>query len=501
MDAVPGAECGVVSSFPTESCMTMRLVCALCVGSLALLNVPLLLGAEWHRWRGPNGDSISDEATPLSPWPAQGPPRLWTNSVGTGFSSIVVSQGRLFTLGNSNETDTVFCLAADTGHVVWSHSYACPLAPDSYEGGPSATPAVDGDRVYTLSKFGHLFCFDAVTGTIRWQTNLTDGLGIPGPTRGFAGSPLIVGEKLLLNAGGHGLALNKTNGSVIWLSNTNRCGYSSPVFYANDGAPAIIMFSENRVVKTQLADGTLLWSHPWRPPFGMNISDILVFNGDFFITSYGLGAALLDVVGTSSAVVWTRSDFSTILSPGLLIGNYLYAFHDTQATPGEGKLACLDMTTGELAWSTNMWVGSLISADGKLIILTGQGELVLAETNAAAYAELARAPVLEGRCWTMPSLSGGQLYCRNAAGDVVALALGPTEIVRPGLQIARAADPVRLRLTWPTNSVGFQLQAADQLIFDTDWSAAGSSPATDGGLNVVETNVAGDRRFFRLRKP
>ncbi|MBI2929142.1 MAG: PQQ-binding-like beta-propeller repeat protein [Verrucomicrobia bacterium] len=472
-----------------------------CAGLLWVASAWAMIAADWPQWRGPNRDGTSAEVIGFSAWPAEGPSRLWAAAVGTGFSSLAVSQGRVFTLGNANETDTVFCLSADTGKVLWSHSYACALDPNLHEGGPSATPAVEGERVYTLSKFGHLFCFDATTGTVQWRTNLIEDLGILKPEWGFAGSPFIAGDKLLLNAGGHGLALDKLTGAVVWLSNTSRAGYSSPVPYEHDGVPAIVMFSQRRVVGAAVEDGRLLWSHAWGTQYDMNIADILLFNGDFFITSFNRSAALLNVLGSSSALVWQKRNLSTILSPGVLLGQHLYAFHDDSDTPAEGELRCLDLTTGDLAWSKPMWTGSLISADNKLIILAGNGELILAEVNPSAYVELARARALEGRCWTPPALADGRLYCRNAGDDVVALALAAAPAPPPELHVARTSGPDRLRLAWPRAASGFRLEATDRLTASTTWAEVSIVPIVEGEQHVVQIEPLLGQQLYRLRKP
>ena len=469
-------------------------------GLLWVASVWAVMAADWPHWRGPNRDGISGEMIGASAWPTEGPARLWTASVGTGFSSLAVSQGRVFTLGNANETDTVFCLSADTGKVLWSHSYACPLDPNLHEGGPSATPTVEAERVYTLSKFGHLFCFDATTGTVQWRTNLIQDLGIQKPEWGFAGSPFIAGDKLILNAGGHGLALDKLTGTVIWLSNTSRAGYSSPVPYEHDGVPAVVMFSQRRVVSAAVEDGRLLWSHAWGTQYDMNIADILLFNGDFFITSFNRSAALLNVVGSSSALVWQKRNLSTILSPGVLLGHHLYAFHDDSDTPAEGELRCLDLTTGDLAWSMPMWTGSLVSADNKLIILAGNGELVLAEANPSAYVELARPRVLDGSCWTPPALADGRLYCRNAVGGVVALALAAAPPPPPELQVVWTTGPEHIRLAWPRAASGFRLEATDRLTANSAWAEVSAVPIIEGEQHAVQIEPLLGQQFYRLRK-
>jgi len=475
----------------------------ICFGGLGLATVLTGVNAsEWSRWRGPNGTSVSDESLAIAPWSPSGPQVLWTNHAGIGFSSMAISQGRVFTLGNSNDTDTVFCFSTDTGGELWRFSYPSALDPNLYEGGPGSTPTVDETRVYTLGKFGDLICFDAASGTVAWRKNLTSDFGIRQPIWGFAGSPLIEGEKLILNAGGHGLAVNKTNGLVIWLSNTNRGGYSSPVPYDDpDGGRAVVMFSERRAVAARVADGQLLWQHPWSTPFDMNIPDVTVFNGDFLLTSHTRAGTLLDVVGGSAALVWRTNALTTVLSPGVVAGSHLYAFSDDEDTPGEGNLLCLDLASGEVRWSVTLMVGSLISADNKLIILTGDGELILAQADPASYVELARARVLTGRCWTLPALSGGTLYCRNAAGDIVALALAANSDPPPMLQIDRLGGNGRVRLTWPTNAAEFRLETTGGLALDSLWTNAPGSPLIQGAAYVLEADPGGGAGYFRLRKP
>ena len=134
-------------------------------------------------------------------WPAAGPQVLWKAAVGKGFSSFAVSDGRVYAMGNRDNADRVFCLDAATGKEVWKHTYPCKLEPLSYEGGPSSTPTVDGDRVYSLSKFGHCFCLDARTGQVVWSRTFEPPATTDDDYRvwwGFAGSPLVVGDKLVL---------------------------------------------------------------------------------------------------------------------------------------------------------------------------------------------------------------------------------------------------------------------------------------------------------------
>ncbi len=181
--------------------------------------------ADWYRWRGPDLNGISTETGWQTQWPAEGPKQLWKAAVGVGFSSMSISQGRVYTMGNDGDaTDTVWCLDAATGAPVWKHSYPCPLDPKYYEGGTSSTPTVDGDRVYTMSRKGDLFCLDAAKGKVLWSKNIPADLGSEVPTWGFAGSPLVEGDLLILDIGTAGLALNKKTGAVIWHSGNGAAG-------------------------------------------------------------------------------------------------------------------------------------------------------------------------------------------------------------------------------------------------------------------------------------
>ena len=143
--------------------------------------------ADWPIYRGVNHDGISSETDWKSDWPESGPKVLWRGTVGTGYSSIVISEGRAYTMGNQGdakdpdkgpETDTVYCLDAVKGEVLWKHSYPCALQPLYYEGGALSTPSVDGGVVYTLSKMGDLFCFDAVNGRSEVAGQCEPGSGL-----------------------------------------------------------------------------------------------------------------------------------------------------------------------------------------------------------------------------------------------------------------------------------------------------------------------------------
>lgn len=372
--------------------------------------------ADWYRWRGPDLNGISKESGWSTAWPREGPRQLWKTSVGTGFSSVSVSNGRLYTMGNYNDRDTVYCFNADTGAQLWKHAYVCPTDPNLYEGGPNATPTIDGNAVFTFSRKGHLFAFEAESGKVIWSKNLHDELGLEVPDWGFSGSPLVEGKLLIVNAGTGGTAVDKTTGNVVWSSGKGSAGYSSPVVFNPGTVRGVLMFSTKELVAVNAVNGQPLWRHPWATAYGVNAAEPLLLGDRIFISSgYNQGCALLQIRGNAVSVLWQNRNMRNHFNSSVAWQGFVYGFD-------ESELKCLDLQNGAVKWSERgLGKGSLIAADGKLIVLSESGELVVAEGSQAAFKPLARAQVLGGKCWTAPVLSNGRIFCRNARGDLVCL--------------------------------------------------------------------------------
>ncbi|MBP7827897.1 MAG: PQQ-like beta-propeller repeat protein [Verrucomicrobia bacterium] len=370
--------------------------------------------ADWPRWRGPELNGISRETGWLTSWPDGGPKVLWKARVGTGFSSFAIAQGRAYTMGNANDTDSVFCFDAATGRVIWRHDYPAPLDANSYEGGTSATPTVDGDRVYTLSKRGVMFCLDAAKGTVIWTKPLAEELGAAMPTWGFAGSVLVEGDLLLVNVGSTGTALQKDNGTVVWSHGTGEAGYATPVPFTSAGTRAAVLFTREHVVAVTVADGKELWRYPWKTRYDVNAADPILAGDQVFVSSgYNRGASVIQITGSTAEKVWENRNMRNHFNSCVRWEGHLYGVDETE-------LRCLVWDTGEVKWSDRKFgKGSLMLADGHLIALSEKGELMVAPARPTEFKPLARAQVIGGKCWTTPVLANGRIYCRNAAGDVV----------------------------------------------------------------------------------
>ena len=322
-------------------------------------------------------------------------------------------------MGNSQNSDTVFCFDAGTGKVLWRHSYACDAQPLSYEGGPGSTPTVDGGRVFTFSKSGDLFCFDGETGRVAWSKKFDLWPFHTGDWRvnwRYAGSPLVMGEYLFLSVGQAGMALNKNDGTVVWQSAAGHPGYSSPVPFRTPTGQALAFFSAHAVYGVNSLSGQQLWTVPWQTLWDLNAADPVISGGKMFVSSgNGVGCALFDISATPPRELWRNTNISNTLNSSVLWKGLLFGFSDTH-------LSCIAWDSGEEKWrTTDLHKGSLTLVGDKLLLLGETGKLVVAEPTGDGYQPLAEARVLTGRCWITPVLSGGRLYVRNAAGDVVCL--------------------------------------------------------------------------------
>jgi outer membrane protein assembly factor BamB len=382
--------------------------------------------ADSSHWRGPAGDGIFDhETTWTSQWPKSGPKVLWTAKVNLGYSAIAVSENRAYTLGNFEGDDLIQCLDATTGKPVWSKKYPQDLVPKYNPGGPNAPPVIEGSLLYTFSKQGLVACWDKATGEPRWTTNLATETKAPMPTWGFSSAPVIVGDRLFLNANQSGVALDKNTGKILWNSPPLSCGYAAAVPLICRDQPALALFGHQAMHIVSQADGKVLWKVDWPTRFGENSADPLVIDGKLYLSSWwGEGAALFDSEKESTQPIWTNKDFQNHINPPVLHQGHLYGFDGpVHKKKIKSHLRCLDAKTGKTLWSHPDLRGSLILSNGKLIILTHDGTLIIAKATPGGYQELARHEGLGKRTWAPPLLHQGKLYLRDADGTATCLDL------------------------------------------------------------------------------
>jgi outer membrane protein assembly factor BamB len=326
----------------------------------------------------------------------------------------------------------VYCLDFGTGKQLWRHSYPCQagLYP-----GPRATPLAADGAVYTLSRNGLALCMDANSGKVIWQRDLPRDANVVVPRWGLGTSLVPEGGWLLLNAGRHGMALERRTGATVWQSPRALCGYASPVLLDANGERRMVCFGQQAVYGVGVKTGRLLWSHPWVSRLDEHSSDPVVWKEQVFVTSvYGKGCAMLRTDGNSCRQVWLNQSMACKFSTPYLLDGRLYGVHGNTGA-GEGMLRCLDFSDGRTVWEHNLGrLSSLAVAGGRFIILTEAGTVIVARAGAEGYRELARGQVsglgsdrdkaTKGKCWTAPVLCRGRLFIRTDRGDLACVDLG-----------------------------------------------------------------------------
>lgn len=382
----------------------------------------------WPNWMGPDHSGVSTQTGWSEDWPAEGLPQLWERRIGVGFSSMSIVDDRLFTMGHVDGVEFVWALDAKTGDEFWSHTYPSPLVDNLHEGGPGATPTVDGEFVYTLGKGGQLFCLHAATGKVEWSKDLQDDLEVPLAEWGFNSSPYILGDQLILE-GGRVVSYSKASGEKNWQTAQHSAGYGSATSFQWNGETLIATLDCDGLRIVQATDGVEVDFYDWESPFGTNSTTPIVHDGLIYISSgYNVGCGLFRLDDNRRLVrLYSNRDMRNHFNNSILLDGYLYGFDGNSNLGRVVQLTCMNFSTGAVAWNQRgLGCGSLMIADGKLLMLSEDGQLVLARATPEKYEELARSDFLEGRCWTVPVLLDGRVYGRNATGRLVCVELPGT---------------------------------------------------------------------------
>jgi outer membrane protein assembly factor BamB len=370
---------------------------------------------DWPQWRGPNRDGRSAETGLLKDWPAGGPPLAWkTGGAGEGYSSFSVANGRLYTLGAHDVREYVIAFDAASGKRLWETENGSRFENDRGSG-PRATPTVDGDRLYAYGASGDLSALDAASGKRLWHVNVLTKFGGSNINWGLSESPLVLADRILVNAGGPIVALRKTDGSQIWKTDLREpAGYSSAVLHELGGIREAIFFTHEGVNGVDVNSGRRLWSYDDVANNVANIATPIVRDNRVFVSSdYGTGAALLELTaagdGISAKQVYFTRDMRNHHASSVLVGEHLYGF-------SSAILTAMHFNTGQVAWrDRSVGKGSLVFADERLYLFSEGGTVGLAEANPSAYREHGRFQIRTGNLptWSHPVVSGGKLFLRD----------------------------------------------------------------------------------------
>lgn len=374
-------------------------------------------GGEWPQWRGSNRDGVSGESGLLKQWPAEGPPLVWKTSVaGQGYSSLSMSGGRIFTQGARGDREFVIAIDVATGKLLWETVSGRRFGNNRGDG-PRGTPTLDGDRLYALGANGDLSCLEVSTGRKIWAVNLLEEFGGSNTRWGISESPLVLGDRVLVNAGGPEasiVALNKMDGSLIWKSQSDKAGYSSAVPLEINGVTQAIFFTGIRALGVDVEDGRLLWEYQKVSNRTANIATPIVRGNRVFISSdYGTGCVLLELKSNGNGItaeeIYFNQNMKNHHSSSILVGDVLYGY-------SSAILTALRFDTGEVLWKNrSVGKGSLVYAEGHLYCFSENGVVGLVEASPEGYREKGRFSIPQGALpsWSHPVVSDGRLYLRD----------------------------------------------------------------------------------------
>jgi outer membrane protein assembly factor BamB len=372
---------------------------------------------DWPQWRGRNRDGISGEKGLLKSWPQGGPKLVWTaKGAGDGYSSFSVAGGKLYTLGARGGTEYLMAFDEATGRKLWEVANGARFSNDRGDG-PRGTPTVSNGQVYAYGASGDLAALDAATGKTIWKINVIQQLGGRNITWGLSESPLVLSDRVLVNAGGPKasiIAVSRKDGTTLWKSESDEAGYSSAILHEFGGVPQAIFFTARRGVAVDTRDGRLLWSYDRAANDTANAATpIARGNKVFFSSDYGTGAGLVELTASGKTIsareVYFTREMRNHHSSSVLIADHLYGFSGN-------VLAAMQFDTGQVAWrDRSVGKGSLVAADDRLYLFSETGVVGLAEINPTAYREHGRFQIRTGSLptWTHPVVANGKLFLRD----------------------------------------------------------------------------------------
>ncbi len=391
-------------------------------------------GLDWPSYRGPNGDGATK--APLGKaWDSAGPKQVWKVGADNGFSSVVVSGGYAATLVTRDfeGSATEHCVVLDpaTGKELW----AMPLKLAKYQGGgdsgtgdnkggdgPRSTPSISGGKVYAYGANLDLYCFDAKTGKEVWSKDVAGDYKGKNISWSNATSPVIEGDLVIVGGGGKGssfLAFDKERGTLKWKEGDDTITHATPTVATLLGERQVIFFMKSGLVSLSPKNGKILWQQPYK--FNVSTAASPVVSGEIVYCSagYGVGSAAFEVKKSGTKYETTElwrvegDGMNNHWSTPVAYNGYLYGMFGFKKY-GEAPVKCVDIKTGKEMWSKEGFgPGNLIVSGDKLLALSDKGELVMISAETKAYTELARADVLDGKCWSTPTLAGGFIFARS----------------------------------------------------------------------------------------
>ncbi|MEK7832891.1 MAG: PQQ-binding-like beta-propeller repeat protein [Acidobacteriota bacterium] len=375
-------------------------------------------GANWSGFRGPRRDGVIHSVGGVriqTDWSQSKPVEMWRKPIGPGWSSFAVRGNFIYTQEQRGNDEIVACYNLATGEPVWRHRDAARFYESNAGAGPRATPTLSNGRVYTFGATGILNALNARDGSVVWSRNAASDTKTKIPAWGFASSPLVVGNVVVVAASGVLAAYDAATGQPRWQGPADKGGYSSPQLVTINGVAQILLLNGEGATSVAPADGKLLWKHEWPgdgivQPVVIAGSDVLIGSGSG-MTGVGLRriAVALGDAGWSIQERWTSNGLKPYYNDFVVHKGNAFGFDG-------GILACVGLEDGKRKWKGGRYghgQAIVLPDQDMLLVLSEEGDLALVKATPDQFTELARFKAIEGKTWNHPVLVGDQLLVRN----------------------------------------------------------------------------------------
>ncbi len=368
--------------------------------------------AEWPGFRGSNRDGMVTGIKIATDWVKSPPAELWRRSVGPGCSSFAIHGTLLFTQEQRGEYEMVTCYNLNTGEPLWNHGDSARFW-DSHAGaGPRSTPTLSNGRVYTMGGTGILNVLDERDGKLIWSRNAASDAKVKVLTWGFAGSPLVVGNLVIVSLSGKIAGYNIENGDPVWFGTDGGNSYSSPHQVTIAGIQQVLLMSQAGAISIEPESGKPLWNYDWQMTDRI-LQPTVIGEGDLLIVGETQAVRRIKVTlnqGTWSVKeLWESDQIKANFNDFIIHKGFAYGFDGP-------SIACIDIKDGSRKWKGSPYRGfTILLADQDLIlVLTEKGDLALVKATPDQFIELARIPAIKGKTWNHPAMVGDVVVVRNA---------------------------------------------------------------------------------------
>jgi len=387
---------------------------------------------SFPQFLGPSRDCKIPGPNLATDWDAEPPKKLWRQPIGAAWSGFVVASQRAVTQEQRGEDEAVVCYDLQTGAVLWLHTDAGYYKTTIAGEGPRATPTIHDGKVYTLGATGVLNCLDLATGKPVWQRHIAidaeldldapvDQSGMSANRNkakewGYASSPLIVDDKVVVSAGGENgkslFAYDTASGEPVWSGGNSRAGYSSARLAKLHGETQILIFNQDGLAAHSPQNGSVAWEFDWGVPYP-HVSMPVSLPGNRVLLSlgYGKGSKLLQVDfdgGVFSATeLWKSIRMKAKFTNLVFHDGHIFGLDD-------GMFACIDAERGRRQWKDGRYGhGQILLRGSHILVMAENGDVVLLEANPEKQVELTKFAALDGKTWNPPALAGDYLLVRN----------------------------------------------------------------------------------------